>query len=139
MIHYFDASALAKRYFLEPGSDVVGRLVMVAGSASSRLSESEVASGLARRAREGALTTGERDRQLGILRADFADLKVIELTPEVSATAVTLLGRHALRAGDAIQLASCLHLQRGLGRPVTFVAFDDRLNAAARREGLAGP
>ena len=44
--------------------------------------------------------------------------------------------RHPLRAGDAIQLASALLLRRELGEPVKFVAYDNRLKAAAKAEGL---
>ena len=47
-----------------------------------------------------------------------------------------LLLRHRLRAGDAVQLASCLYLQREMNQPLPFVAFDDRLAEAARHEGL---
>ena len=35
-----------------------------------------------------------------------------------------------------MQLASCLHLQREMSQPLSFVAFDDRLAEAARHEGL---
>ena len=44
---------------------------------------------------------------------------------------------HALRSGDAVQLASCLYLQRELGQRVPLIAFDDRLNDAARAEGVS--
>jgi len=47
-----------------------------------------------------------------------------------------LLQQHPLRAGDAIQLASCLYLQEQLAEPIPMVVFDDRLLAAARLEGL---
>jgi predicted nucleic acid-binding protein len=55
----------------------------------------------------------------------------------VAARAVSLLTRHALRAADAIQLASCMDLRDRLQIPSLFVCHDDRLLAAARREGLA--
>jgi len=42
-----------------------------------------------------------------------------------------------LRAGDAIQLASALLLQRELEEPVTFAAYDERLKETAAAEGLA--
>jgi hypothetical protein len=58
------------------------------------------------------------------------------MIPERTADARTLLLRHPLRAGDAVQLASCLYLQRQLAQPVPFVAFDNRLAQAARAEGL---
>jgi hypothetical protein len=38
--------------------------------------------------------------------------------------------------GDAIQLASALLLRRETAQPVTFAAYDHRLKAAARAEGL---
>ncbi len=71
-----------------------------------------------------------------MLNADLATWILIELTPELSADAQALLIRHSLRSGDAIQLASCLYLQREVGERISFAAFDDRLTAAARAEGL---
>jgi uncharacterized protein len=88
------------------------------------------------RAREGSFTVKERDRALASLADDLATLIIVEFTPEITAAARALLLRHRLRAGDAVQLASCLYLQRELGEPIPFVAFDDRLAEAARHEGL---
>jgi predicted nucleic acid-binding protein len=133
---YFDASALVKRYVREPGSVVVRRLLASGIVASSRLSEVEVSSGLIRRAREGAFTTERRDRMLGALQQDVPALAIVEITPEITADARDLLLRHSLRAGDAIQLASCLYLQRNLAHSVPFVAFDKRLVQAAYAEGV---
>ena len=89
-----------------------------------------------RRAREGAFTIQQRDRILAALVRDVPALAMVEMTPEITSDARTLLLRYPLRAGDAIQLASCLYLQRRLARPVPFVAFDERLVKAAREEGL---
>ena len=125
-----------KRYVREPGAVSVRRLLKAAPAASSRLSEVEVASALVRRAREGAFTIEERDRALASLSEDFATLIIVEFTPEITAGARALLVRHRLRAGDAVQLASCLYLQREMSQPLPFVAFDDRLADAARHEGL---
>ena len=125
-----------KRYVREPGAVSVRRLLKSDRGASSRLSEVEVASALIRRAREGAYTTEERDRALASLENDFAALIIVEFTPEITAEARALLLRHRLRAGDAVQLASCLYLQRELSQPLPFVAFDDRLTEAARDQGL---
>jgi len=136
-MRYFDASALMKRYVREKGSMKVRRLISSDTPATSRLSEVEVASALERRAREGAFSAAERDRALAALDTDLPAIVVVELTPEITAKARTLLRRHSLRAGDAIQLASCLYLQEQLGEAIAMVAFDDRLTAAARREGLA--
>lgn len=125
-----------KRYVREQGAVSVRRLLKSDPGATSRLSEVEVASALVRRAREGAFSPDERDRALASIGRDFATLIVVEFTPEIAAASRELLLRHRLRAGDAVQLASCLYLQRELGQPISFVAFDDRLTDAAGGEGL---
>jgi predicted nucleic acid-binding protein len=127
---------LAKRYVQETGSASVRRQLKAGRIATSRLSVIEIASALARRAREGAVTTAERDRAVRRLNADLAAYILVELTAELSADAQALLLRHPLRSGDAVQLASCLYLQRETGQGVLFAAFDERLNKAARAEGL---
>ena len=134
-MRYFDASALAKRYFEEEGSDLVLALLRDSLLVSSRLSEVEISSALARRWREGRFTREDLDRALASLERDFQRVAVVELRPSVVSLARDLLLRHALRAGDAIQLASGVLLKEG-GFELEFVAFDNRLNAAARDEGL---
>ncbi len=104
--------------------------------AASRLSEVEVASALERRCREGSAQPKDRDRAVAALREDFRSLLVVELTAEVVSASLGLLARHPLRAGDAVQLASCLELRHRLRYPVALVAFDDRLLNAAVGEGL---
>ena len=126
-----------KRYVREPGAASVRRLLKAGPAAASRLSEVEVASALVRRAREGAFTAEERDRALASLADDFATLIIVEFTREITVDARALLLRHRLRAGDSVQLASCLYLQREMSQPLPLVAFDDRLTEAARHEGLS--
>jgi predicted nucleic acid-binding protein len=104
--------------------------------ATSRLSAVEVASALVRREREGAFPPAERDRALKRLNADLGAWILLELTAELTTDAQMLLIRHGLRSGDAVQLASCLYLQRETGERISFAVFDDRLAAAARAEGL---
>ncbi|HUE88678.1 MAG TPA: type II toxin-antitoxin system VapC family toxin [Vicinamibacterales bacterium] len=135
-MHYFDASALVKRYVREKGSAKVRRLLSSDAPATSRLSELEVASALQRLTREGAVSRTDRDRALAALDTDLPSIVVVELTGELCARARVLLQQHPLRAGDAIQLASCLYLQEQLGEQIPMVAFDDRLVAATRLEGL---
>lgn len=136
MIRYFDASAIVKRYVREAGSKLVRRLLSTAPPATSRLSEFEVASAVARRCREGALSIPARDRVLRALAEDVGAFHLMELTEETAGLARALLLRHPLRAGDAIQLASCLVLQQALGSPVPMVAFDSRMRESATSEGL---
>lgn len=136
MIRYFDASALAKRYVQEQDTAAVQRLLTRSSPTTSRLSLSEVASAIIRRYREGAFPVAERDRALATLKADFQTLYVVEFSPTISTMTLDLLVRHQLRAGDAVQLASCLYLQQQLGQPVQLVVYDTRLTAAARQEAL---
>ena len=134
-MRYFDASALAKRYLQEDQSPLL-RSLLDQASCTSRLSEVEVASALRRRTREGSLPFDERDRLLGDLDRDLDAMMVVEMTSEVTALAREILGRHGLRASDAIHLASCLALRLDLDADIPFVAFDARLRDAAIAEGL---
>ena len=120
----------------EPGSVRVRRELRASRVATSHLSVIEIAAALARRAREGAFTIAERDRAVRTLNADLAACILVELSLELCAEAQDLILRHVLRSGDAVQLASGLYLQRESGQRVVFAAFDDRLNDAARAEGL---
>lgn len=52
------------------------------------------------------------------------------------ALARTLLVRYPLRAGDALQLASCLYLRRELSDNMPMVVFDERLLDAAVANGI---
>jgi len=135
-MRYFDASALAKRYVREPGSVRVRRLLSSDTPATSRLSAVEIGSALMRRWREGLIGDADRDRALAAVERDLAAMLVVELAPVVVDRALSVLRRHALRASDAIQLASYLHLRDALGEEGTFVAFDERLVGAARKERI---
>jgi predicted nucleic acid-binding protein len=125
-----------KRYVAEPGHEEVIELLREGLLATSRISEIEVASALARRCREGLFAASERDRALAALRQDVAAILLVEPTAEVVARSVALLVRHPLRAADALQLASCLELGRRLHLAPRFIACDERLRAAACGEGL---
>jgi len=125
-----------KRYVEEAGSATVRRRLTGGLVATSRLSEVEVASALTRRCREGTLSRHARDRALATLPTDVDSLYVVELTSEVAQASVALLARHSLRTGDAIQLASCLYLRTQVRDEVQLLAYDTRLNEAARAEGV---
>ena len=62
--------------------------------------------------------------------------RLVELSAEVTRAALALLTRHPLRTGDSVQLASCLHLRHQIADDVGLLAYDARLNAAARVEGI---
>jgi predicted nucleic acid-binding protein len=143
--HFFlDSSALVKRYLEEDGTEWI--LAITAPEAEhvvvvAQIAPVEVLSGVMRRAREGLLgERATRDARLLIDRHARLAYQVIALTDDVIRRAEDLLERHALRASDAIQLASALEASERLdmGAPggLQFVSADVRLLAAAAREGL---
>lgn len=142
--YYADSSVLVKRHVAELGSGWVQALTdATAGHVfiTSRCSVVEVASALNRRQREGTLSAAHYAR----ISADFAalcatDYQLVDFTEQIVDRAWRLLEQHALRAYDAVQLASAMLTDtalRATGTPaLTFLAADDRLLAAARLEGL---
>ena len=125
-----------KRYVEEAGTALVRDLLAAETSATARFTQTEIASALARRFREGAFSEAHRDRALSALAVDFDTLTLVELTESVVSRSVALLLKHPLRPADALQLASCLELRERLSLPVVFVAWDARLREGARAEGL---
>lgn len=137
-MRFFDASALVKRYVRERESTQVRRLLRAGDVAVSRLSEAEVVSALARLARVNAISRRQRDRAVAAFLGDLTAWHIVEVTPEVVTTARRLLMQHALRSGDAVQLACALVLHAGIGREFeALVAYDHRVLDAARAEQLA--
>jgi hypothetical protein len=142
--YYADSSVLVKRHVREAGTAWFRTLADAATGqviTTARISQVEVYSALNRRVREAVVTPD----QYAEIAADFAalcltDYQFIELTTAVAARARHLLEQPALRAFDAVQLASALTardslVSAGLAAPV-FISSDDRLLTAAQLEGL---
>jgi uncharacterized protein len=128
----FDSSSLAKRYIAEPGSEQVDAILQSTSQLGlSVLCVPEIVSALNRRLREEVLREAEYEQVKGQLTADVGDAIVLQLTPEVIATAVTLLENHPLRAMDALHVAGAL-----VWRADLFVTADRRQFAAAQQTGL---
>lgn len=131
---YFDTSALAKLCLTEPGSELAAALWEGADLvATSRLADSEVRALLASGRRAGLLDAGTERAALAQWDRLWPALHVVELHEPVTAGAATLVGYHALRAGDALHLASALQLRSD---ELVVVAWDEHISAAARAEGL---
>jgi len=103
------------------------------------MSEAEIVSALARRSREGSVDPRVLERTVRAVRSDFLSFLVVEVTSAVVDRSVGLLLRYPLRAADSLQLAAALELRELTGEEIHFVAFDDRLNEAARSERLVEP
>ncbi len=144
VVHFFDSSAIVKRYARETGTVWVqglthprnGNLTYLA-----RITAVEVCAALARRRRSGAIAPPDAAASLNRFRHDLVqEYLVVELTGSILADAMRLADARELRAYDAVQLAAALELNRmwlasGMNG-VTLVSADHDLNAAAVAEGL---
>ena len=137
-VYFLDASAAAKRYLPEAGTDRVRaiaaaepRLYVV------RLTAVEVTSAVERRVRRG-----DFDRAVADLIAEFfaehwaTQYKAFPITPDLTEQAVGYVRRHGLRAYDAVQLAGAARLAT-FADDAVFLCADRALLAAAAAEGLA--
>lgn len=132
---YLDTSALVKLCVHETGTPLAVALWEGADAlVTSRLAHAEVLS---------VIATAERIGRINAAPAQYARERWEKLRPglytvEVGATvterAAELLGRHPLRAADALHLASALLLKDA--DPLLFAAWDQRLARAARAESL---
>jgi hypothetical protein len=94
---------------------------------------------------QSALYRQHRARSLPLVRLNEAlrrleelgeDADVVTPTTRVRERAGRVLAAHALRAGDALQLAAALVWCDESPQGDTFVCLDQRLRDAARREGF---
>ena len=115
----------------------MNRLLDESVAVTSRLTEAEVSSAIARRVREGDLGREDGSSAIRSLRIDLTRIHAIEIHPTVVAAVHALLGRDPLRAGDALHLASALAMRDAGEEAVDFVGYDARLLEAARIEGFA--
>jgi predicted nucleic acid-binding protein len=143
-IYFLDSSALVKRYVTETGSAWI-RALTDPGTHNpliiARITWVEVLSALARRQREGSLTSDDVAQAVQAFRYDInMQYQVSELDPALAEAAGELVTQHPLRAYDAVQLASALRVQSDLDRTkapaLIFLTADDRLVAVAQAEDL---
>lgn len=135
---YVDSSAFVKRYDpREPAAGAARARMRAATPASSVLLIAEIMSALARKLRSRELPAEHIGRLRREARRDYAALLRIELTGDILTETERLLFGHALRAADAIHLASALSLARDVGEPVSLLTADRALAQAAQAEGLA--
>lgn len=141
---FCDSSAIVKRYVNETGSNFVdnladiniGNLILPA-----RITRVEVAAAVARRLKNGNVTTADAQNALAAFQYDLTNnYFTVEVTPVLLTRAVGLATKHALRGYDAVQLAAALEANdetttNGLS-PITLVSADTELNIAAQAEGL---
>jgi predicted nucleic acid-binding protein len=96
----------------------------------------ECQSALYRRHRDAPLTSPQIREMTDRLRAFVEHADTIAPTDDVRRRAARLLANHPLRAADALQLAAALIWCEEQPHNETFVCLDERLCAAARKEGF---
>jgi len=99
----------------------------------------ECASAVARLEREDTLPARQAGEAFARLDAFAASWLQVEPTDEIRELARRLLRVHPLRAADALQLASAIVAAERRPATLAFVTLDDRLRAAAAKEGFLLP
>lgn len=143
-VYFLDSSALAKCYVAEIGTDWLLSLMdydLAHYWLMSRITWVEVLSALRRRQREGTLTTLQVDQAISAFRHDWdTRYQIVELDQSLTESAGHLVGRHPLRAYDAVQLASAIRVHHRLvqaeGPSLIFMTADVRLLKVAEIAGL---
>jgi predicted nucleic acid-binding protein len=143
-VQFFDSSALVKRYVNETGSTwVLSQLDPARGHQSyvARVTGAEIAAAVAARARSGTVSPADVSAVLAAFRHDFRnEYQIVEITPTLIESAMSLAEAHAIRGSDAVQLAAALEVYTAClaaGTTLTLVSADSALNRAAAAEGIA--
>ncbi len=99
-------------------------------------SEVECVSALARLERDGLLASKAMTSGLDRLRQLAAYWNEVDASDAVREAATRLLRVHPLRAADALQLAAAYLAAERRPSSLELITLDDRLAAAARKEGF---
>lgn len=136
-MRFWDSSAVVPLLVAQPSSAEADRWIGDDGLiAIWTLTPIEVGSAVRRLVREGAIA--ERAADEAERRTDQL-LRACHLVVDVESVkrrAARLLRVHALRAADALQLGAAMEWAVGHPEGRIVHTFDDRLAAAARREGF---
>lgn len=141
---FCDSSAIVKRYVNETGSNFVDGLADLQSDniiLLARITRVEVTAAIARRLKNGSITTADAQNALAAFQHDLTNnYFTVEITPVLLSVAMGLATKHALRGYDAVQLAAALEanderIANGLP-PLTLVSADTDLNTATQVEGL---
>jgi predicted nucleic acid-binding protein len=134
---YLDSSALVKRYVREEGTDFVKSIL--AGDdliTTSKLSYPEILSALMRKVHAGEIQRKTFNGIVDMFDRDWDHVLVLDFHNDLLQIVKMLIGKHPLKAADAIHLSSALWLKASSKAVVTFVASDSTLLKAAGAEKL---
>jgi predicted nucleic acid-binding protein len=130
-----------KLYADEPGHEAVRALE---GMIVCSISRVEVPAALWRKQRLGELSAEDAEALVAAFEADYLGtvdepplFAAVAISPALLEEAAGLTAIHALRAYDAVQLASGLAARGADPACRQFASFDEQLRAAAARSGFA--
>ena len=137
-MRFWDASAIVPLLIMEPTTETMQAIVaqdpaMLVWWAT----EVECASALARLEREGALEASAATAAFDRLKQLAGVWHEIDPSDAVREAAVRFLRVHPLRTADALQLAAAFVVAERRPSSLEVVTLDDRLAAAANKEGFA--
>jgi predicted nucleic acid-binding protein len=136
-MRFWDASAIVPLLMMETTTKA---LQGIAAADPTMLvwwaTEVECASAIARLEREGTLDPDAAIDAFDRLRRLAEGWHEIDPGDSVREAAVRLLRVHPLRSADALQLAAAFVASERRPRSLEIVTLDDRLAAAARKEGF---
>ena len=137
-MRFWDASAVVPLLMIDTATQDLQRL---AAADPAMLvwwaTEVECASAIARLEREGALDDAAVIGAFDRLQRLAASWHEVDASDAVREAAVRFLRVHPLRAADALQLAAAFVAAERRPASLEVVTLDDRLAAAARKEGFA--
>jgi uncharacterized protein len=137
-VRFWDASAIVPLLVAESSTR---RLQTLAAEDSAILvwwgCEVECVSALARLEREGAFNEAAMTAALARLRQLVAGWHEVDPSDAIREAAARFLRVHPLRAADALQLAAAFLAAERRPASLELVTLDDRVAAAARKEGFA--
>lgn len=142
---YMDASALAKRYLLEKGHELVDEIFNNVPSTRIHflnIGAGEILSVLVRKRNAGNLPIADFQQAVASFDAEIVHASAItraSVTTRLVAKSLSLILAHSINSTDALVLQSALVIARRLrraGDDLVLVASDQRLLRAAQAEGL---
>jgi predicted nucleic acid-binding protein len=138
--YFLEATALAKLFVREPGTDALIRLMETVEDNRKLISAStplEIYAGVRRRERAGSISVEDAVAALDILRLEAARMVQEPLNPAVLEYARQLLDRTALRWPEALQLGAALAARDMFqGTEIIFVSASQQLLETAKTEGF---
>lgn len=136
-MRFWDSSALVPLLVAEDTSEALEALFLDQQSVAVWWgTEVECASAAARLERMGQLTPAETNEVFQQLQELALVWHLIDPAETVRVSAKRFLRVHELRAADAFQLAAAFLAAEGRPASLPFVCLDERLAAAAHREGF---